>query len=155
MELNDIAKTRSNSHEDEMSDDEDNNVPTEKDVDNIKLQLFIAPINHNTLTSAKAINIVHILMGNFCNGNNEKISQREDMGNNACVLMGYHDKVCFVNCCQIIQIMNNLIHHLTLNHLQNIRYQKNKSVEMIRLNPQQLQDKPVTRNLFPPTDDCF
>jgi hypothetical protein len=32
----------------------------------IKLQPFITPINHNTLTSAKAIQIVHTLMGNFC-----------------------------------------------------------------------------------------
>jgi hypothetical protein len=33
--------------------------------DDIKLQPFIAPINHNTLTSAKAMQIVHTLMGNF------------------------------------------------------------------------------------------
>ncbi len=155
MELNDIAHTRSNSNEDEMSDDEDNKVPTDKDVDDIKLQPFIAPVNHNTLTLAKALNIVHILMGNFCHSDKEKISQQKDMGNNVCVLMGYRDKVCFFNSCQIIQIVNDLIHHLTLNHLQNIHYQKNGSVEMIRLNPQQLQDKPVTGNLFPPTEDLF
>ncbi len=34
--------------------------------DDIKLQPFIAPVNHNTLTSAKAIQIVHTLMRIFC-----------------------------------------------------------------------------------------
>ncbi len=55
----------------------------------------IAPINHNTLTSAKAMQIVHTLMGNFCHGDKDKISQMEDMDNNACFLMGYQDKVRF------------------------------------------------------------
>jgi hypothetical protein len=36
-------------------------------------------------------------MGNFCLGDKGKISQMEEMDNNACVLMGYHDKVCFAN----------------------------------------------------------
>jgi hypothetical protein len=39
--------------------------------------------------------IVHTLMGNFCHGDKDKISQMEDMGNDACFLMGYHDKVHF------------------------------------------------------------
>jgi hypothetical protein len=68
---------------------------TEGSKEDIKLQPFIAPVNHNTLTSAKTMNIVHTLMGNFCHGDNDKISQMEDMGNNACFLMGYHDKVRF------------------------------------------------------------
>jgi hypothetical protein len=33
--------------------------------EDIKLQPFISPVNHNTLTSVKAIQIVHTLMGNF------------------------------------------------------------------------------------------
>jgi hypothetical protein len=73
----------------------DNTVVTEVSQDDIKLQPFIAPVNHITLTSAKAMKIVHTLMGNFCHGYKDKISQMEDMGNNACFLMGYHDKVCF------------------------------------------------------------
>ncbi len=80
----------------------------------IKLQPFIAPIDHNTLTLAKVIQIVHALMGNFCHGDEGEISKMEEMGNNACVLMGYHDKVCLSNLFQIIHIMNNLFHHLTL-----------------------------------------
>ncbi len=74
----------------------DNSVVTEGSKDDIKLQPFIAPINHNTLTSAKAMQIVHTtLMGSFCHGDKDKISQMEDMGNNACFLMGYHNKVHF------------------------------------------------------------
>ena len=68
---------------------------TEGSNEDIKLQPFIAPVNHNTLTSAKTMNIVHTLMRNFCHGDKDKISQMEDMGNNATVLIGYHDKVCF------------------------------------------------------------
>jgi hypothetical protein len=73
----------------------DVSVVTEGSEDDIKLQPFIAPVNDNTLTSAKAMQIVHTLMGNFCHGDKDKISQMEDMGNDACFLMGNHDKVCF------------------------------------------------------------
>ncbi len=72
-----------------------------------KLQSFIAPINHNTLTSAKAIQIVHSLMGNFCHRDKDKISQMEDMGNDACLLMGYHNKVRCARFHQIILVMSN------------------------------------------------
>jgi hypothetical protein len=68
-----------------------NSVVTEESKDDIKLQPFTAPVNHNTLTSAKAMQIVHTLMGNFCHGDKDKIIQMEDMGNDACFLMGYHD----------------------------------------------------------------
>jgi hypothetical protein len=72
----------------------------------IKLQPFIALVNHKTLTSAKAIQIVHTLLGNFCCGDKDKISQMEDMGNNDCLLMGYHNKVGCARFCQIILVMN-------------------------------------------------
>ncbi len=68
---------------------------TEGSKEAIKLQPFVAPVNHNTLTSAKAMNIVHTLMGNFCHRDKNKISQMEDMGNDACFLMRYHNKVHF------------------------------------------------------------
>ncbi len=68
---------------------------TEGSKEDIKPQCFIAPINHNTLISGKTMNIVHTLMGNFCHGDKGKISQIEDMENDACFLMGYHNKVCF------------------------------------------------------------
>ncbi len=34
-------------------------------------------------------------MGNFCHGDKDKISQMEDMENDAYFLMGYHDKIRF------------------------------------------------------------
>jgi hypothetical protein len=68
---------------------------TEGSKEDIKLQPFIAPVKHNTVTSAKTMNIVHTLMGNFCHREKDKISQMGDMGNDACFLMEYHDKVHF------------------------------------------------------------
>jgi hypothetical protein len=49
----------------------------EIDKEYIKLQPFIAPVNYKSLTSAKAIQIVHTLMGNFFRGDKDKISQME------------------------------------------------------------------------------
>ncbi len=40
----------------------DNSVVTEGSKDNIKLQPFIAPVNHDTLTSAKAMQTAYTLM---------------------------------------------------------------------------------------------
>jgi hypothetical protein len=78
---------------------------TEGGKEYIQLQPFIAPVNHNTLTSAKAIQIVHSLMGNFCRGDKDKISQMKDVGNDACLLMGYHNNVGCARFCQIILVM--------------------------------------------------
>jgi hypothetical protein len=78
MELSDTHMKRAISDE-EMAGE----LITEGSKEDIKLQPFIAPVNHNTLTSAKTMSIVHILMGNFCQGDKDKISQMEDMGNNA------------------------------------------------------------------------
>ncbi len=64
-------------------------------MENIYLRPLIAPVNHNTLNYSKKFQIVHTLMGNFCHGDKNKISHMEDMGNNATMLIGYHDKVCF------------------------------------------------------------
>jgi hypothetical protein len=90
MELSDTHMKRAISNK-EMAEE----LITEGSKEDIKLQPFIAPINHNTLTSAKTMNIVHSLMGNFWHRDKDKISQMEDMGNDACFLMGYHDKVRF------------------------------------------------------------
>jgi hypothetical protein len=79
-----------------------------------KLQPFVAPVNHNTLTSAKAIQVVHTLMGNFCHGDSEKVSQLEDMGNDACLLMGYHNKVSSKVLLQLILVTNNLLECIAL-----------------------------------------
>ena len=79
MEISDTHMKRAISVE-EMSGE----LITEGSKEDIKLQPFIAPINHNTLTSVKTMKIVHTLMGNFCHGDKDKISQMEDMGNDAC-----------------------------------------------------------------------
>ncbi len=75
----------------------------------VKLQPLVAPVNHNTLTSAKAIQIVHTLMGNFCHENPDKISQFEDMGNDVSLIIGYHDKDGSTMPVQIILSRNNLL----------------------------------------------
>jgi hypothetical protein len=84
----------------------------------IRLQPLVALVNQNTLTSAKAIQIVHTLMGNFCHGDPEKVSQLEDMGNNVCLVMGYHNKVSSTMLVQIIICRNNLLTLLLIIRLQ-------------------------------------
>ncbi len=45
----------------------------DEQLDNAKiLQPYVAPVNHNTLTSAKTLQIVHALMGNYCHGDQTK-----------------------------------------------------------------------------------
>jgi hypothetical protein len=36
------------------------------------LQPYVAPVNHNTLTSAKTLQIVHTLIGNYCHEDETK-----------------------------------------------------------------------------------
>ncbi len=52
-------------------------------------------------------------------------------------------------------IICSIISHFFFSSTGKPPYQKSESVDMIRLNPQQLQNKSVTRNLFPPTEDYF
>jgi hypothetical protein len=79
-------------------------------LDNAKiLQPYIAPMNHNTLTSAKTLQIVHTLMGNYCHRDQTKKRQLEDMGNDACLFMGYHDTVKALMYVQIILHWINLL----------------------------------------------
>jgi hypothetical protein len=78
-----------------------------------RLQPFVAPVNHNTLTSANAIQIVHTLMGNFCHGDIDKVSQLEDMGNDSCLRMGYCYKVSSDRFLQIICIPKKIHQCLT------------------------------------------
>ena len=60
---------------------------------NNKLCPFVAPVNHNYLNKAKTLIIVHTMMGNFCHGDNSKDSHIEQMGSDACVVVGFNDKV--------------------------------------------------------------
>jgi len=54
---------------------------------------YVAPVNHNVLNNEKAINIAHTFLGNFCHGDETKNSQMETMGMDACMMIGYHNKV--------------------------------------------------------------
>jgi hypothetical protein len=55
----------------------------------------MAPVNHNVLNETTWINIVHTFFGNFCIKSDSKINTTlmEDMGHDACVIVGYHNKV--------------------------------------------------------------
>jgi hypothetical protein len=57
------------------------------------LRSYVAPVNHNVLNEAKAINIAHTMMGNLCHGNDSKVLQMGQRGNNSCMIVGYHNKV--------------------------------------------------------------
>ena len=61
--------------------------------ENNKLCPFVALVNHNFLNEAKTLSIAHMMMGNFCHGNEKKESQMENMGTNACVIVGFDNKV--------------------------------------------------------------
>jgi hypothetical protein len=63
------------------------------------LHPYVAPVNHNSLNEAKALNIAHTILGNFCHGDEDKVSHMENMGNDACVI------VCFNNMVRIYQIL--------------------------------------------------
>ena len=58
-----------------------------------KLMPYVAPVNHNVLNNEKAINIAHTILCNFCHGDDTKNSQMETMGMDACMMIGYHNKV--------------------------------------------------------------
>jgi len=57
------------------------------------LRPYVAPVNHNVINNEKAINIAHTILGYFCHGDETKNSQMETMGMDACVMIGYHNKV--------------------------------------------------------------
>ncbi len=82
----------------------------DEQLDNAKiLQPYVALVNYNTLNSAKTLQIVHTLMGNYCHGDQTKKSQLENLGNDGCLLMGYHDTVRALMYVQIILYWNNLL----------------------------------------------
>jgi hypothetical protein len=65
------------------------------DVDKHTLKPYMASVNHNVVNEITWLNIVHTSMGIFClesDGKNNT-TPMEDMGNDACVIVGYHNKV--------------------------------------------------------------
>jgi hypothetical protein len=61
--------------------------------ENNKLRPFVALVNHNFLNESKTLSIAHTMMGNFCHGDKKKESQMENMGTDACVIVGFNNKV--------------------------------------------------------------
>jgi hypothetical protein len=47
------------------------------------LRAYVAPVNHNVLNEDNSINIAHTMMVNFCHGNESKVLQIEQMGNDS------------------------------------------------------------------------
>ncbi len=67
----------------------------EVDVDKHTLKPYMDSFNHNVINEIPWLNIVHTLMGKFClksEGKNDTMPM-EIMGNYACVIVGYHNKV--------------------------------------------------------------
>ncbi len=62
---------------------------------NHTLKPYMAPVNHNVLNEKTLVDIVHTFMGNFCLETNEQndTAPMEDMGHDACVVVGYHKNV--------------------------------------------------------------
>ena len=50
------------------------------------------------LNEAKTLSIAHTMMGNFCHGDEKKASQMENMGTDACVIVGLDNKVRLLSC---------------------------------------------------------
>jgi len=58
------------------------------------LKPYMAPVNHNIIDETMWIKIVHTLMKNFCQESDDKddMNALENMGNDACVIVGYPEK---------------------------------------------------------------
>ena len=59
------------------------------------LKPYMAPVNHNHLNELTWRKIVHTLMGFFCQERDNRIDTvpMEDMGQDACVMIGCHKQV--------------------------------------------------------------
>ena len=58
------------------------------------LKPYMAPVNHNIINETAWIKIVQTLLGNFCQESDDKddMNALENMGNDACVIVSYHEK---------------------------------------------------------------
>jgi hypothetical protein len=57
------------------------------------LHPYNAPVNHNVLNEAKALNIAQTMLGNFCHSAKDKELHMEHIGNDACVVVGFNNMV--------------------------------------------------------------
>jgi hypothetical protein len=77
------------------------------------LHPYVASVNHNSLNEAKALNIAHTMLGNFCHGDEDKEWHMESMGNDACVVVGFNNMVRIHQC---LFLFHNPTIPLTNNH---------------------------------------
>ena len=61
-----------------------------------RLKAYVALVNHNVLNGSRVYHIIHTLYGNYFQSHATQTSQLEDMGNDSCIIVGYHDKVSSV-----------------------------------------------------------
>ena len=52
---------------------------------------LMAPVNHNKLTPAKMYQLLHTILGNPYQDNNKTARANEDFGNDASIIVGFHD----------------------------------------------------------------
>ncbi len=86
--------------------------PFEVDVDKHTLKPNMASVNHNAINETTWLNIVHTFMGFFCHESDSKnnTTPMKDMGNDACVIVGYHNSVSvFILNVQIFQKWKTLL----------------------------------------------
>jgi hypothetical protein len=58
-----------------------------------KIQVSMAPINHNQLNQSKATQIAHTILGNAYKSEDDSSLANQDFGNNACVLVGCNNSM--------------------------------------------------------------
>jgi hypothetical protein len=54
------------------------------------LQIYVAPANHNRLAEAYTLHIVNTLLGNSYQSNHDQTVHNQDLGLDACVIVGYN-----------------------------------------------------------------
>ena len=92
------------------------------------LRPYVAPVNHNVLNNEKAINIAHTILGNFCHGDETKTSQMETIGMDACMMIGYHNKVSKIVANQSFYSKLENYDHLTY-HVFNRLSMNNRTIQ--------------------------
>jgi hypothetical protein len=119
----------------------------------------MALVNHNIIKKTSWIKIVHTLMGNICQESDDKddMNALENMGNDACVIVGYHEKASeFTTNVRHFPNWNNPNEMWTTNTEYNFTTFQDMvedPVTMIRLNPVREGEESVKRRLFPKLKD--
>ncbi len=90
--------------------------------------IMTAPVNHNKLNHNKTIQIVHTILANKYQSENEVTIANQDFGNDASLVVGYHCKT----------LLN-----------------KTNQVEMKNLHPEQEEQQKINYSLFHSNKDAF